>query len=188
MTKILQLVSLCLCSLSLCYGHCGDCATGSKAAQKNCKCSEQCNSRTATLSGEKSTHKYAVTGMTCGGCSSSLTKKLSELTGVEVSMVCHETGCAELSHTTESNPETIIAAIEKAGYKVTGEQISLKVAGMTCGGCEAGLSSKVEALDGVLSVSKACHKTSSLVYTVALEACQTTIQKEIEKAGYKVLP
>ena len=170
----------------------GNAQTGNaepESQKKNCECSTHETSRASILNGETSLVTYQVVGMSCGGCSSGLSSKLFAVEGVELAEADHETSTAKLSYKAgQTTPEKIVSAIEKAGYKVTGERLTLQVAGMSCEGCEKGLSAKVRDIEGVLSVEKASHESGTLDFTVSLEACKNTIQKKIEEAGYKVTP
>lgn len=171
-----------LLTLGICLAETNNPTTEKKA----CECSKQETARASLLSGETASVYFLVTGMSCGGCSSGLTEKLKALKGVEVNKVSHETASAQLTYKTgETSPTAIISAIEKAGYAVAGEKVSLKVTGMSCGGCESGLTSMLKKLEGVKSVEKACHKTSSVELTTLAHACKDTILKKIQEAGYK---
>ena len=66
------------------------------------------------------------------------------------------------------------------------ESLTLAVFGMKCGGCEANVSNKLNAIDGVLMV-KASSKDKEV--TVEFDAKQTgpsAIKAAITEAGYKV--
>jgi copper chaperone len=61
-----------------------------------------------------------VTGMTCGGCSSRITKALESLPGVEEAVVSHESGHAEVRVADDGpNPQQLIGTIEQQGYQAT---------------------------------------------------------------------
>ncbi|GAA5494033.1 hypothetical protein Rhal01_00188 [Rubritalea halochordaticola] len=63
--------------------------------------------------------KFVVTGMTCGGCSKKVSTELAKIEGVEVKKVCHKSGNAIVKYDeTKVKRETIVAAIEKSGFKV----------------------------------------------------------------------
>lgn len=66
------------------------------------------------------------------------------------------------------------------------ETVTLTVTGMKCGGCEANVSGKLQALAGVLAV-EAKHKENAV--TVTFDADKTdvdTIEDVIIDAGFKV--
>lgn len=67
------------------------------------------------------------------------------------------------------------------------EQLTLKVTGMTCGGCENAVKRVVSTLDGVSHVT-ASHRENRV--TVAFDALKTDrarIARAIETAGYQVV-
>lgn len=67
------------------------------------------------------------------------------------------------------------------------ESISLNVTGMKCGGCEINAKTKLEAVDGVISVV-ALHKEKKI--DIEFEAEKTNsdaLEQVISDAGYKVI-
>jgi copper ion binding protein len=68
------------------------------------------------VTGEKA--QFAVKGMTCAGCSSSLTKTLTSLKGVQANEVCHVSGKAVVTFDpTKLDSTKLIAAINSTGFK-----------------------------------------------------------------------
>ncbi len=63
---------------------------------------------------------FNIDGMSCGGCSSGLTKLLEAAPGVSAVSVSHEdnSGDVTIDETTTSR-DAIVAIIEKAGYEVS---------------------------------------------------------------------
>ncbi|PIT98825.1 MAG: hypothetical protein COT74_14140 [Bdellovibrionales bacterium CG10_big_fil_rev_8_21_14_0_10_45_34] len=66
------------------------------------------------------TYKFEVEGMTCGGCSSNIEKKVSELEFVESVKADYKTNTAIVTHKASAAFDEIAVAkaIESAGYKV----------------------------------------------------------------------
>jgi copper chaperone CopZ len=63
-----------------------------------------------------------VTGMSCGGCSSSIGRALSRLDGIEKAEADHVKGSADVVFNEKTiSKEKIIETIEKLGYKVEGD-------------------------------------------------------------------
>ena len=78
-----------------------------------------CSADTSTDMGGNSIEKtYKITGMMCGHCEGRVKAALLEIPGViEAEASClHD--CATVKMTEEISDETVIAAIEKAGYKM----------------------------------------------------------------------
>lgn len=61
-----------------------------------------------------------ITGMTCGHCSSSITKEISALTGVNEVHVDHTTGKALVSGENSLSESDLKQAVEAAGYQAVG--------------------------------------------------------------------
>ena len=69
---------------------------------------------TATESG--TSQSFAVEGMTCGHCVSSVTEEISELAGVEGVDVVVETGAVTVTSAAPLDESAVRAAVEEAGY------------------------------------------------------------------------
>jgi copper chaperone len=66
------------------------------------------------------------------------------------------------------------------------EELTLKVSGMTCGGCESAIKRVLSMVEGVTSAT-ASHQAGEV--TVVFDASKTNrarIQRAIETAGYSV--
>lgn len=131
--------------------------------------------------------KYKVSGMTCGGCSSAITKKLAALDGVKVDGVCHKSGCATLQFDPKKvQKDTIAKTISAGKFKVTAERVTVPVTGMTCTKCSDKITTALSGLAGV-KVKKICHKSGKAVVDLDLEkGDQAAVVKAITDAGFKV--
>lgn len=130
---------------------------------------------------------FVVTGMTCDGCSKKVSTELAKIEGVEVKGVCFKSGHAVVKYDAEKvKREDVVAAIEKAGFKVAGEQLTVSVSGMTCSGCESKVTKSLTALKGC-TVGTVDHKTGKVVVTVDdNNADRTKVEQAITSAGFKV--
>lgn len=63
---------------------------------------------------------YTVSGMTCGHCVSSVTEEISEIDGVSNVQVDLASGQVTVSSAAPVDPDAVRAAVEEAGYTVTG--------------------------------------------------------------------
>ena len=71
-----------------------------------------------------STTNYAVTGMTCGHCVSSVTAEITKLPGVQrvdVALVHDGTSRVVVSSDAELSLDDVRAAVDEAGYELVGE-------------------------------------------------------------------
>ena len=67
-----------------------------------------------------STETYTVSGMTCGHCVSSVTEEVSELAGVSDVQVDLTSGRLSVTADQPLGPDAVRAAVEEAGYQLTG--------------------------------------------------------------------
>ena len=61
--------------------------------------------------------EFQVTGMTCGHCELSVREEVQQIPGVEAVEVSHRTGRLAVTGTGPIDPDTVIAAVEEAGYR-----------------------------------------------------------------------
>lgn len=81
------------------------------------------------------TETIKVTGMTCGGCSSSVTKALKAINGVDDVIVSLATGQATVQYDeTLTSPEQLKSAIKDAGYGVDVSNTPQQSSGKGCCG------------------------------------------------------
>ncbi len=66
------------------------------------------------------TATYTVTGMTCGHCVSSVTEEVSQIPGVTGVDVDLESGGLTVTSEAPVEESAVRAAVEEAGYEVTG--------------------------------------------------------------------
>lgn len=71
----------------------------------------------ATPAGSQETRVYAVTGMTCQGCVTSIADAVSELEGVSMAQVSLEAEQVTIHCTPQLPDATVVAAIEGRGYQ-----------------------------------------------------------------------
>lgn len=63
------------------------------------------------------THRFGVTGMTCGGCERALRRAVGQLSGVQSVVASHGERAATITYDEAViTPEAIAAAIRDAGY------------------------------------------------------------------------
>jgi copper chaperone CopZ len=63
---------------------------------------------------------YQVTGMTCGGCASRVSKQLAEIDGVSDVSVNVATGAVTVTSATPLDTDTVKASVAQAGYQLLG--------------------------------------------------------------------
>lgn len=81
------------------------------------------------------TEQIKVTGMTCGGCSSNVTKALRAVKGVDNVIVSLSDAKATVQYDEElTSPEQMKAVIKEAGYGVDASNIPQQSSGKGCCG------------------------------------------------------
>lgn len=137
---------------------------------------------------DKTSASFAVSGMTCGGCSGKMKRALAAIDGVDVDKVCHKSGSACVKYDAKKvKTEDLVAAIKETGFKLDGQKVSFDVAGMTCGGCSGKVKRALAKIDGV-STSKVCHKSdhAEVVFDPS-KTCAGTVEKAITASGFKIV-
>jgi len=147
-----------------------------------------------TLSAPKDLDKVvvAIEGMTCEACAVRIEDQLRHVPGVVAAEVSYARGEAVVGIAEGSAPprKEILKAISEAGdYRGRfTDQVrwGFAVEGMTCGGCEAGVTDALAGLPGV-SHAEASYRDKRAVVEVAPDAGvkPETLISAIEKLGYR---
>jgi P-type Cu+ transporter len=133
---------------------------------------------------------FKVEGMTCASCVSRVEKALKAVPGVESASINLATEKATVRANMDIGLESLSSAVEKAGYEVPGESVSLSISGMTCASCVARVEKALKKVPGVVeaSVNLATEKAQVKAVGVNAEALVATLVAAIEKAGYEAAP
>jgi len=134
------------------------------------------------------TASFSVTGMTCSTCAQTIETALSDLEGIEVASV----NLAAEKATVVYDPKKVgidgmKTAVEKAGYGVILNEITISIKGMTCATCAQTIENSLLALDGVhlafvnLAIEKARIQYDPQRVRVS------EIKRAIIAAGYEVI-
>ncbi|MGW4379378.1 heavy-metal-associated domain-containing protein [Kitasatospora sp. NPDC004531] len=87
----------------------------------SCCSSDGTCSTTATIEAPAAvTTVFAVAGMTCGHCEKTVGKAIGALEGVQAVRVDVQTGLVTVGSVAELDDETVRAAVDEAGYELTG--------------------------------------------------------------------
>lgn len=126
---------------------------------------------------------FKVEGMTCASCVSRVEKALQAIPGVETASVNIATEKATVRTSSDIPFDVISTAVEKAGYEVPGESISLSISGMTCASCVMRVEKALKKVPGVsdATVNLATEKAQVKATGVSV----ATLIAAIEKAGYE---
>ena len=126
---------------------------------------------------------FKVEGMTCASCVARVEKALKAVPGVESASVNLATEKATVRADPGIGFDALSAAVEKAGYDVPAETVSLSISGMTCASCVARVEKALKKVPGVAdaSVNLATEKAQVSAAGVPVER----LIAAVEKAGYE---
>ncbi|GLW54036.1 heavy-metal-associated domain-containing protein [Kitasatospora phosalacinea] len=85
-----------------------------------CSTDGTCSTTTTATAPAAVTTVYAVAGMTCGHCEQAVGKAVGALTGVQAVRVDVQGGLVSVDSAAEPDDEAVRAAIDEAGYELTG--------------------------------------------------------------------
>lgn len=130
--------------------------------------------------------RLKISGMTCGACSSAVSRALEAVDGVNEASVSLVTENADVSHAPEVKDETLVVAVEDAGFDASilpmnTTKTTIKISGMTCGACTSAVTRALESVSGVSEVGV------SLVTDTATVKHNTSVAdliEAIEDAGF----
>jgi Cu+-exporting ATPase len=133
---------------------------------------------------------FKVGGMTCASCAARVEKALKAVPGVENASLNLATGRATVRAAAGTAPLSIYAAVEKAGYEVPVENVSLSIAGMTCASCAGRVEKALKKVPGVTgaSVNLATEKAHVTYVTYVTSHGGVTVDAlvaAVRKAGYQ---
>src|SRR5690606_42150514 len=93
--------------------------------------------------------KIRVEGMSCASCAGRVERALQGLPGVEGVTVNLAIETAEVRAGAPLDSEALVAAVEKAGYKVPVSSLQLAVEGMSCASCVGRVERALRGVPGV---------------------------------------
>ncbi|MEC0301913.1 heavy metal translocating P-type ATPase [Terribacillus saccharophilus] len=133
---------------------------------------------------EKKQVTVPITGMTCAACATCIEKVLNKMDTVEAN-VNLATEKAAISFDPNQVDETdLTGKIEKLGYGVESEEVSLDITGMTCAACSARIEKVLNKQEGIQqAVVNLAGETASIRYNPLLTGKDEFIER-IRKLGY----
>lgn len=132
------------------------------------------------------TIRIRVKDMTCAACAQRVEKALIKLDGVVEAMV---NGLSEIA-TVQYDPEKVgvtamLAAIEKAGYKPSVNQVTIGVEGMTCAACSARVERALNKQEGIYLANVNLLANKATILFDAETTTPESMMKVVEKTGYE---
>jgi Cu+-exporting ATPase len=122
-----------------------------------------------------------IEGMTCASCATRVEKVLKQLPGVTDATVNLATETATISG--ETDMASVQRAVEKAGFSVPTESLTLDISGMTCASCSSRVEKALSKVPGVLEASVNLA-TERATVTLLQGGSAAALIAAVERAGY----
>ncbi len=131
---------------------------------------------------------FPIDGMTCASCVARVEKVLSHLPGVTSATVNLATETATVRSGPELHAQAITGAIERAGYSVPQQGVSLEIDGMTCASCVTRVEKALNSVEGVVSAQvNLATETAQVQFTSGMVGVDALVAA-VERAGYVARP
>jgi heavy metal translocating P-type ATPase len=125
-----------------------------------------------------------IEGMTCASCVARVERAIKHVPGVQAASVNLATEKAEVTFEGPNQRREVVAAIEKAGYRVPSESVvELSIEGMTCASCVARVERALKSVPGVQSASVNLATERATVEAGSAEI--SNLIQALGKAGYQ---
>jgi Cu+-exporting ATPase len=130
------------------------------------------------------TLQLPIAGMTCASCVNRVERALAKVPGVQSAAVNLATESAAVQWVAPATPDVLADAVQRAGYEVPREQITLAIEGMTCASCVNRVERGLQRVPGVLSAEVNLATEQALVTRLAGSAPLADLLAATAQAGY----
>lgn len=127
-----------------------------------------------------------VTGMTCASCVNRIEKNISKLGGIIEATVNLANEKVNIRfNSTEISIDEIINVINKSGYGIQTETVTMPITGMTCAACVNRVEKGLKKVEGVINANvNLANEKAKIEYIPEITKTDLLI-KAVEKAGYE---
>jgi Cu+-exporting ATPase len=122
--------------------------------------------------------------MTCASCAARVERAIAKVPGVTGANVNLATESVAVEADAHVDAKTLQQAVERAGYQLAQQELSLSIEGMTCASCAGRVERALCKVDGVLDVSVNLA-TEQAQLKVARDTEASALIAAVEKAGYR---
>jgi Cu+-exporting ATPase len=131
-----------------------------------------------------------IDGMTCASCVGRVERALAAVPGVVSASVNLATESAAVTLQPDGQLDTLIAAVERAGYAVPHASMDFAIDGMTCASCVRRVERALAALPGVFeaSVNLATAQARITHASGVAPDFAPLVQAAVQRAGYEARP
>ncbi len=131
---------------------------------------------------------FPIGGMTCASCVARVEKVLRHLPGVTSANVNLATEIATLRSGPELQAQAITGAVERAGYSVPQQAVTLEIDGMTCASCVARVEKALSKVEGVVSAQvNLATETAQVQFASGMVGIDALVAA-VDRAGYAAKP
>ncbi|PFH11403.1 Cu+-exporting ATPase [Collimonas sp. PA-H2] len=128
--------------------------------------------------------QLAIEGMSCASCVSHVEKALRKVAGVQDVSVNLATELATVQGDSATAIGPLVAAVEKAGYVVKQEEVTLAIEGMSCASCVSRVEKALYKVPGVQSVAVNLASEKATLSTAGVVPLESLIAA-VQAAGYE---
>src|SRR5690606_2300593 len=139
----------------------------------------------AARSGSSASLRLPVEGMSCASSAGRVDRALAALPGVESASVNVVSAMAEIRGASLPPAAEVVAAVEKAGYRVPAGEADLAIEGMHCASCVGRVERALAAVPGVVGVSVNLATERARVHTAG-PVDPAVLAEAVRKAGYRI--
>jgi len=131
---------------------------------------------------------FPVAGMTCASCVSRVEKVLAQLPGVSSATVNLATETATLRSAPDLHAHAITEAVERAGYSVPQQTVSLEIEGMTCASCVGRVEKALTKVEGIVSAQvNLATEVAQVRFATGIVGVDDLVAA-VDRAGYRAKP
>ncbi|MGH2521219.1 MAG: heavy metal translocating P-type ATPase [Anaerolineales bacterium] len=128
-----------------------------------------------------------VQGMHCASCVNTIERRLNKVEGVQTATANLAAERATVMFDpTIAKPADLIAAVERAGYHVASEKVTLPIGGMTCASCVNTIERALKRVDGVIAANANLAAERATIEFVPSLAGLPDFKRAITDVGYEV--
>ncbi|HWX03134.1 heavy metal translocating P-type ATPase [Collimonas sp.] len=128
--------------------------------------------------------QLAIEGMSCASCVSHVEKALRKVAGVQDVSVNLATELATVQGDSATAIGPLVAAVEKAGYTVKQQEVTLAIEGMSCASCVSRVEKALYKVPGVQSVAVNLASEKATLNTAGAVSLESLIAA-VHAAGYE---
>lgn len=129
-----------------------------------------------------------ITGMTCAACVTHVSRALEDVPGVaDVSVSLASEKASIASDDRGVSVDTLVDALQDAGYGVATQKVTLGVGGMTCAACVSHISKALAGVNGVVDCGVNLATERAAVEYIPGLAGIADMRHAVEDAGYTLI-